>query len=51
MIVAFFGVEHDLWLAGMMAGAIYKFLLVQTRNLWVCIGAHGITDVALGRPI
>lgn len=47
-VIALFGVEHDLWLAGMMAGAVYGLLLVQTKNLWTCIGAHAITNFALG---
>lgn len=47
-VVALFGVEHDLWLAGMMAGAAYGLLLAQTRNLWACIGAHAITNTGLG---
>ena len=48
MTVVLFGVEHDLWLAGMMAGAAYGLLLYRTRNLWTCILAHGITNLALG---
>ncbi|MBS0150397.1 MAG: CAAX prenyl protease-related protein [Nitrospira sp.] len=47
-VITLFGVEHDLWLAGMMAGAIYGLLLVQTRNLWACIVAHAITNFVLG---
>jgi CAAX prenyl protease-like protein len=47
-VVALFGVEHDLWLAGMMAGAAYGFLLIKTQNLWTCIGAHAITNFVLG---
>ena len=47
-VVALFGVEHDLWLAGMMAGAVYGLLLALTKNLWTCIGAHAITNFALG---
>lgn len=48
LVVVLFGVEHNLWLAGMMAGAAYGLLLARTRNLWTCIIAHGITNVALG---
>ena len=47
-MVVLFGVEHDLWLAGMMAGAAYGLLLYRTRNLWACVLAHGITNLALG---
>lgn len=45
--VALFGVEHNLWLAGMMAGLAYNLLLYKTRRLWPCIIAHGITNLLL----
>ncbi len=48
LMVVLFGVEHDLWLAGMMAGAAYGLLLARTRNLWACVIAHGITNLTLG---
>ncbi len=44
----FFGIEHHLWLAGMMAGAAYTLLLYRTGRLWPCILAHGVTNFALG---
>jgi len=43
-----FGVEHHLWLAGMMAGAAYTLLLYKTGRIWSCILAHGVTNFALG---
>ena len=43
-----FGVEHNLWLAGMMAGAAYTLLLYRTGRLWPCIVAHAVTNLALG---
>ncbi|MGB0910428.1 MAG: CAAX prenyl protease-related protein [Nitrospirales bacterium] len=46
--VVLFGLEHNLWLAGMMAGALYNLLLYQTRRLWPCILAHGLTNFLLG---
>jgi CAAX prenyl protease-like protein len=46
--VVLFGLEHHLWLAGMMAGAIYNGLLYQTRRLWPCVIAHATTNVMLG---
>ena len=46
--VVLFGLEHNLWLAGMMAGALYNILLYQTRRLWPCILAHGLTNFVLG---
>ena len=47
-VVLLFGVEHDLWLAGMMAGVVYGLLLLWSRNLWVCVGAHAVTNFSLG---
>ncbi len=46
--VALFGVEHNLWLAGMMAGTAYNLLLYKTKRLWPCIVAHGVTNLLLG---
>ena len=46
--VVLFGLEHNLWLAGMMAGAIYNGLLYQTRRLWPCVLAHATTNFILG---
>jgi CAAX prenyl protease-like protein len=46
--VVLFGLEHDLWLAGMLAGAAYTGLLVYTKRLWPCIFAHALTNLALG---
>jgi CAAX prenyl protease-like protein len=46
--VVLFGSEHSLWLAGMMAGAVYNLLLYKTRRLWPCVLAHGITNLLLG---
>ena len=46
--VILFGLEHQLWLAGMMAGAAYNLLLYRTKRLWPCIVAHGTTNLMLG---
>jgi len=46
--VLLFGVEHDLWLAGMLAGLAYTFVLYRTRKLWACIVAHAATNLLLG---
>lgn len=43
-----FGVEHDLWLAGALAGLAYGWLYVRTCNLWAPIVAHGVTNLLLG---
>ncbi len=44
----FFGFEHNLWLAGIMAGAAYSLILYYTRSLIVAIFSHGITNLFLG---
>ncbi|MYN17686.1 CAAX prenyl protease-related protein [Rugamonas sp. FT107W] len=46
--VILFGVEHNLWLAGIVAGAIYTVLYMRTRNLWMPIFAHAVTNGLLG---
>lgn len=43
-----FGLEHHFWLADIMAGAAYTLLLYRTQNLWHCIIAHTVTNLALG---
>jgi hypothetical protein len=43
-----FGLEHNLWLAGIVAGLIYGGLLLYTKNLKACIVSHGITNLLLG---
>jgi len=43
-----FGLEHNLFLAGIIAGLTYNLLLYFTRSLTACIFAHGITNLALG---
>ncbi len=48
MVVAVFGLEHDRWLAGMMAGAVYGWLAVRTGNVWAGALAHGVTNLVLG---
>jgi membrane protease YdiL (CAAX protease family) len=43
-----FGAEHDLWLAGMIAGLAYGWLYRHTGRLWPGIVAHAITNGLLG---
>ncbi len=43
-----FALEHNLWLAGLIAGLIYNALYWYTRNLWTVILAHGLTNGILG---
>lgn len=46
--VLLFGVEHNLWLAGMVAGVAYGWLYKCHRNLWSPILAHAVTNGLLG---
>jgi len=46
--VLLFGVEHNRWLVGMVAGILYNLLLYRTKSVFVCILAHAITNLALG---
>ncbi|WP_295997836.1 CAAX prenyl protease-related protein [Rugamonas sp.] len=46
--VILFGFEHNLWLAGIVAGAAYSFLYMRSRSLWSPILAHTVTNALLG---
>lgn len=48
LVTIFFGLGHHQWLVGMVAGAIYNGLLCWQKNLWACVIAHAITNLALG---
>lgn len=43
-----FASEHNFWLAGLLAGFVYSWLYMRTRNLWVPILAHALTNGLLG---
>jgi CAAX prenyl protease-like protein len=43
-----FGLEHNLFVAGILAGIAYNLLLYYTRSLSACILAHAITNFILG---
>ncbi|MBT9461109.1 MAG: CAAX prenyl protease-related protein [Rugosibacter sp.] len=43
-----FGVEHDLWLAGLLAGLAYAWLYMRSGSLWPPIAAHALTNLLLG---
>jgi len=44
----FFGFEHNLWFAGILAGFAYGWLYMRTGNLWAPIIAHAVTNAMLG---
>ncbi|MBP5511702.1 MAG: CAAX prenyl protease-related protein [Kiritimatiellae bacterium] len=48
LVLAVFAFEHDRWLAGAMAGAVYGLLLLRTGDIWSCAIAHGVTNTLLG---
>ncbi len=43
-----FGIEHDLWLAGIIAGVAYSLLYIRSGKLWAPTLAHGVTNGLLG---
>lgn len=43
-----FGIEHTLWLAGIVAGLAYVWLYRASGNLWAPIIAHATTNLVLG---
>ena len=43
-----FGFEHNLWLAGIVAGVAYGLLYMRHRKLWSPVLAHAITNGLLG---
>lgn len=43
-----FGIEHNLWLAGLLAGLAYNWLYKKYRNLWAPVLAHAVTNGLLG---
>ena len=46
-MVALFAVEHDRWLVGAIAGAVYGVLYLR-RGLFAAIVAHATTNLVLG---
>lgn len=44
---AVFALEHDLWLAGLVAGLIYALTYARTGNLWNAVIAHATTNLLL----
>ena len=48
IMVALFGIEHDRWLVGMAAGAVYGWLMLRSSSLWPPIVAHAVTNLVLG---
>jgi CAAX prenyl protease-like protein len=43
-----FGLEHNLWLAGVVAGLAFSALYMRHRTIWSPILAHAVTNCLLG---
>ncbi|KAF0182311.1 MAG: abortive infection protein [Nitrospirae bacterium] len=48
LVSVLFGLEHNLWLAGIMAGVAFNIVLYRTRSIAHCIIAHAVTNGMLG---
>lgn len=48
VVVGLFGFAHPEYLAGITYGVMMALLLRQTKSLFACIIAHGVTNLALG---
>lgn len=42
--VLLFGIEHNLWLAGIVAGLAYTLLYMRSETLWTPILGHAVTN-------
>jgi CAAX prenyl protease-like protein len=48
LVAILFASEHGpFWDVGLLAGIVYNWWMVRTRNLWDCIIAHAVTNAAL----
>ena len=47
-VVVVFGMEHDRWLAGMIAGAVYGWIVLKTGRIFPAVIAHMTTNLLLG---
>ena len=48
IVAAAFGIAHPEWLVAILFACAMALLLRQTRSLFACIVAHGVTNLALG---
>lgn len=48
IVAVLFGLEHDRWLAGILAGGIYGYTAVRVGRILPAIVAHSVTNLALG---
>jgi uncharacterized protein len=45
--VALFGAEHHEWLAGLICGGLYNWLLYKRKDVFSCVVAHAVSNAAL----
>lgn len=43
-----FALEHNQWLAGLIAGVVYAGVYVRTGKLWCAVVSHAVTNTMLG---
>jgi uncharacterized protein len=43
-----FASEHNLWLAGLVAGVVYSLVYMRGGNLWLPVVSHATTNAVLG---
>ncbi|MDD2558527.1 MAG: CAAX prenyl protease-related protein [Desulfuromonadaceae bacterium] len=43
-----FGLEHNLYLAGICAGILFNLVLYRTRSIFQCVLSHAVANLALG---
>lgn len=48
LIAVLFGLEHHRWLAGILAGVVYAWLLYRSKNLFAPTLSHAVTNLLLG---
>lgn len=48
LVVLVFGLEHDRWFAGMVAGAVFGWIVLRTGRILPAAIAHSVTNLLLG---
>ncbi len=48
LVAVFFGLEHQRWLVGILAGLAYGGLMIRTGSIWPPVVAHAVTNLMLG---
>ncbi len=48
LVALVFGVEHNRWLVGVLAGLAYGWMYLRTRDIWAVSIAHALTNLVLG---